>query len=209
MIAVTIGTTSWRQTAVLGVNEVEFTGTWVTDTDGVTSLMVWDAGLNNARVMTAGEIAAVPAQQLTATRANAVSLLTRAIGSDLEVAVLRAFLLAAVSQINVLRQAIPHPIVSITRSGTTATGTTYDPHGLTTGDQVRITGATLAAYNLLATITRLTATTFTYVVAGSPVTPAVGSMIFQRGALPLLGDIAKADVMGVMTTNLTSGSADT
>lgn len=66
MIAVTVGTISWRTTEVLAANEVAFVGTWVYAADGITSLMVWDAGLNNVRAMTAPEVAALPGQLATA-----------------------------------------------------------------------------------------------------------------------------------------------
>lgn len=64
-----------------------------------------------------------------------------------------------------------HPITSLTRSSTTATATTGAPHGLTTGDEVTVAGATAAAYNVTAAITVTGASTFTYTVAGSPTTP--------------------------------------
>jgi hypothetical protein len=63
---------------------------------------------------------------------------------------------------------------SITRSGTTATVTTTTPHGLTTGQSVSIAGAEQDDYNITATITVVSATVFTYTVAGSPTTPATG-----------------------------------
>lgn len=66
MIAVTIGTTSWRATASLAAGEVEYNGEILYASDGVTPLMVWDAGLNNMRVMTSAE-------QLDVMRAAAIS----------------------------------------------------------------------------------------------------------------------------------------
>lgn len=61
---------------------------------------------------------------------------------------------------------------SITRSGTTATVTTTVPHGFVTGQNTNIMGATQAAYNGNFVITVTGPSTFTYVVAGSPATPA-------------------------------------
>jgi hypothetical protein len=55
MIAIKIGTTSFRQTATLAADEVQFTGTYVFEADGVTSAMIWDAGLNNVRAATQAE----------------------------------------------------------------------------------------------------------------------------------------------------------
>ena len=64
--------------------------------------------------------------------------------------------------------ATPQTITSITASGTTATVTTGTAHGLTTGANVTITGATPAAYNGTYAITVLTSTTFTYVASAAP-----------------------------------------
>ncbi len=67
-------------------------------------------------------------------------------------------------------------VTSITRVSTTATVTTTAPHGFSSGETVTIAGATLAAYNGSFIITVTGPTTFTYAVAGSPVTPAVGTI---------------------------------
>jgi hypothetical protein len=69
----------------------------------------------------------------------------------------------------------PIGITTITAVGALATVTTTNPHGLITGDSVTIFGTTLAAYNITATITVLTATTFTYTMGSSPVSPAVAA----------------------------------
>lgn len=63
---------------------------------------------------------------------------------------------------------------SLTRSGTTATATTAVPHKLATGMTTTISGATQTAYNVSAQVTVTGANTFTYQVAGAPVTPATG-----------------------------------
>jgi hypothetical protein len=68
-------------------------------------------------------------------------------------------------------------VVSITRSGTTATLTTSAPHRFKVGDKVAISGATQTEYNGIVTITGVTATTFTYEVSGSPASPATGSPV--------------------------------
>lgn len=68
------------------------------------------------------------------------------------------------------------PVVSITRSGSTATVTTGSQHGLTTGDSITIAGAVETAYNGTYTITVTSATAFTYTVAGTPSTPATGTI---------------------------------
>lgn len=67
-------------------------------------------------------------------------------------------------------------ITSLTRSGTTATATTPTPHKLATGMQTTIAGADQAAYSGLVTVIVTGANTFTYQVAGSPATPATGTI---------------------------------
>lgn len=59
-------------------------------------------------------------------------------------------------------------ISSITRVGTTATLTTSADHGLATGMQVTVSGATPSQYNGTYTITVTGATTFTYTMASDP-----------------------------------------
>ncbi|CAB3782061.1 hypothetical protein [Paraburkholderia fynbosensis] len=67
-----------------------------------------------------------------------------------------------------VRTATAKTITSITASGTTATLITAAPHGLTTGDQITITGATPDAFNGTFTVTVVDATTFTYTMATAP-----------------------------------------
>ncbi len=59
-------------------------------------------------------------------------------------------------------------IASITRVTTTATLTTAQPHGLSSGMQITVSGAAPAQYNGLYTVTVTGATTLTYVMAGDP-----------------------------------------
>jgi hypothetical protein len=68
-------------------------------------------------------------------------------------------------------------ISTITHVGTTATLTTASAHGLVTGNQVTITGATESNYNGTYIITVTGTTTFTYVMASAPTSDAtvVGS----------------------------------
>ena len=79
------------------------------------------------------------------------------------------------------------PVTSITRNSTTATATTTNAHGLSTGNHVTIAGATPSGYNLTAAITVVTPTTFTYTVNGSLTTPANGTItagsIYKTGEL--------------------------
>lgn len=66
-------------------------------------------------------------------------------------------------------------IVSITRSGTTATATFSSAHGITGTARLLFAGATQADYNIEADVTVIDTTTVTYQVANSPATPATGT----------------------------------
>jgi len=69
-------------------------------------------------------------------------------------------------------------VTSIVRSGTTATVSTFAPHGLASTIPVSISGATQAAYNTPSTDILVTGpTTFEYTVTGSPATPATGTIL--------------------------------
>lgn len=67
-------------------------------------------------------------------------------------------------------------ITSINRSGTTATVVTSTAHTYVNGQIILIAGAVETAYNIEAIITVLSATSFSYTVAGSPSTPATGTI---------------------------------
>ena len=70
-------------------------------------------------------------------------------------------------------------ISTITHSTTTATVTTATAHGLVTGNQITVSGASPAEYNGTFKITVTGSTTFTYVMASAPATDAtvVGSYL--------------------------------
>lgn len=68
-------------------------------------------------------------------------------------------------------------ITGITRAVQVATATIADASGLIDGQTVTVSGANQTEYNITATITNITATTFDYTVAGSPTTPATGTII--------------------------------
>lgn len=72
-------------------------------------------------------------------------------------------------------------VTSITRVGTTAT-VTCNSHGYTAGNTVTIVGANETAYNGTFTISNVTTNTFDYTVAGSPATPATGTITVARRA---------------------------
>lgn len=73
-------------------------------------------------------------------------------------------------------------VLSITRSGSTATATFATPHGFITGQIVGISGADQAEYNTangpaLQPIFVTSPTTFTYTVSGTPASPATGTIV--------------------------------
>jgi hypothetical protein len=72
-------------------------------------------------------------------------------------------------------------VASITRTGGTATVTTVANHGYTSGNHVAIEGAVPTAYNGDVTITVTGVKTFTFAVAGTPTTPATGTITCNKG----------------------------
>lgn len=88
---------------------------------------------------------------------------------------IHAAYLALVGTSNVLVGAATRS-VTLTRSGTTVTGTTTVPHRWGSGYSIVIAGASDAAYNGTHTITVTGESTFTYTIAGAPTTPASGTI---------------------------------
>ena len=94
--------------------------------------------------------------------------------------------------------AIELDITSITRAGTTATATTASDHTLGNGQFATIRDAVETEYNGTFQITVTGADTFTYEVAGSPTTPATGTIDVlyvngtsgQAGMVPTPGQVA-------------------
>lgn len=73
---------------------------------------------------------------------------------------------------NIATTDVAQTISTITHVGTTATLTTAAAHGLVTGNQVTISGASPTEYNGTYKITVIDSVTFTYVMATSPATDA-------------------------------------
>lgn len=97
-------------------------------------------------------------------------------------------------------------VVTLTQTANVATATTIAAHGYTTGDVILIAGATLAAYNGSFTITVTGATTFTYAVSGSPVSPAVGTILASKSLNVIMTftvpwDVGSADSFEVWRTS--------
>ena len=68
-------------------------------------------------------------------------------------------------------------ISTLTSSGTTATATTTDPHGLINGEEALVVGVAEAGYNGNQTVTVTGAKTLTFTVASGLTTPATGTMV--------------------------------
>lgn len=71
-------------------------------------------------------------------------------------------------------------VSSITRVGSTATVVTAAPHGFETGGVALIAGAVETEYNGEHQVTVIDSTTYTFAVAGTPTTPATGSITSKR-----------------------------
>lgn len=68
--------------------------------------------------------------------------------------------------------------LSLTSSGTTATAVSPVPHGLTTGDEITVTGATPAGYNVVdEAITVTSPTSFTYTIVDVSDAPGTGTIV--------------------------------
>ena len=67
-------------------------------------------------------------------------------------------------------------VTSVTRSGSTVTVTTTSNHGYSTGQEVTIDGANQGDYNGTFIVTVTGASTFTYQITGTPITPATGTI---------------------------------
>jgi hypothetical protein len=72
---------------------------------------------------------------------------------------------------------------SLTRDGTTVTGTLSTGHGFASGQTVRIAGANEPDYNGDFVVTVLSGTQFTYEITGTPTSPATGTITAKRAPL--------------------------
>ena len=91
---------------------------------------------------------------------------------------------------------------SLTRSGSTATGTTAISHSICIGMSIVIAGADQTEYNGTFTVVSVpSATTFTYTVTGTPVTPATGTITASYDGVSI--EIESSDTGS--DTNISSG----
>lgn len=130
----------------------------------------------------------------TVTVVNAVSV--RVTAKDADSA-------AAIESARVMLRAAAGTTVTISRSGSTAT-VAHTAHGYLTGQKVVISGADQGEYNGLFSITVTGANEYTYTVAGTPASPATGTITSYRVILD-----AATDASGIVentafayTTNL-------
>ena len=83
-------------------------------------------------------------------------------------------------------------VTSLTCSGTTATATLPSAPGFVVGQSVYVTGATQSAYTGTVVITAVSGNTFSYTVAGSPTSPATGTITVYPYGLSYSGTTAIA-----------------
>jgi len=86
----------------------------------------------------------------------------------------------AVNERELYRSAARVAITSITRALAVATVTTTASHSLTTGHYVFIIGAEQSEYNGIFQVTVTGASTFTFAVTGTPVSPATGTIKYVK-----------------------------
>jgi hypothetical protein len=72
-------------------------------------------------------------------------------------------------------------VTSINRAGNTATVVTSTTHGYSSTDRINIRGAVQTDYNGDYTVAVVSGTSFTYTVANTPVTPATGTILANKG----------------------------
>lgn len=97
----------------------------------------------------------------------------------------------------------PVSVTSITRVSATAT-VTITAHGFSNGDEVIISGATQTDYNGSFVISNVTANTFDYTVAGTPATPAHGTILCKKAKSTLVWD--GASTVTVVPQGVTIGA---
>lgn len=158
------------------------------DFDAQSTGITWKSAQTQPSQATIDAVDLSPAAVLS--RLNAAQ---RAVAADLVdndrtglLKLMRGVIKQLTDELTIVYQAMPRPITSITRSGSVATATTMGAHGLgangTVINNAAVFGADVAAYNGAKAITVASPTTFTYTVAGTPTTPATGSLFFAIAA---------------------------
>jgi hypothetical protein len=98
---------------------------------------------------------------------------------------------------------LPISILSLTRVTTTATADCSFPHGLATGDTVKLSGASPAGWigSYAITIDPSNTYRFTFTIAGSPTTPATGDAIQAVPVIAISSLTWDTGVVTVVTVN--------
>lgn len=113
--------------------------------------------------------------------ANAVSTQVKNVASSVKQATIVSAIITPFGEPTTAQTALPGAVTSITRVGTVATVTMTVAHTLTSGRLVNISGSVDPLYNGDFEITVLTATTFSYIMTGTPAANATGTLVAKSG----------------------------
>lgn len=95
----------------------------------------------------------------------------------------------------------PVTILSLNRSATTVTAFGNFPHGFTTGDWVKMSGADQSEYNGNFQISVFDKLTFTYTIVGTPVTPATGTPFSAMPVIAMSSITSDTNIATAITEN--------
>jgi len=155
----------------------------------------------------------------TATTATANSLVTgnsitisgvkpSAYNGTFKITVLNAtqftYVMATTPATNATANGTAYAISSITSNGNGATVTTASAHNLFTGNTITVTGASPADYNGTFYITKVNATSFTYVMASVPATNATTAGTYSLAVATIIS-AGYSDTLASITTNSPHG----
>lgn len=181
----------------------------VTDSGAGPVITFWNPALGeqpSQATLDAVTQAQIDSALVASLRAAAVNAIDNVRGELLKI--MRAELAVLADEITRVWEAMPRAVTSITRSGTTATVTTMQQHGLTGSRQIGIAGAAVAAYNGAKTITVTGPSAFTFTVAGNPATPATGSIIFALNTAASPTGRTFQQAIDAIKARLNDGTAD-
>jgi hypothetical protein len=114
IIAVTIGTVSWRSAPSLAANEVAYNQ----GPETITPTMIWDAGINNMRPRTQAEIDNIPTEQLAAFRTNTVN--NAQVTQQQDAMFVRALTLTALDEFNLHANVLNQMMAAVAAATTLA-----------------------------------------------------------------------------------------
>lgn len=111
-----------------------------------------------------------------------ISVETRGHGDSIRTITVHERAIRPYDEAPALVAASPQPLSSITRSGSVATATAAAEHKLVSGNVVSVLGPNEPEYRYTGPVTVTGPTTFSYPVAGIPVTPATGTLVYVQEA---------------------------